>query len=216
MLDLLVGDEPSGERRRSLDLARSSASSLLKLLEEILALSKLDSGRAVIRSVHFSLDACLRDNVGTLVREAETRGITLKWHTAPGVPDLLIGDDVRLGQILVNLVSNAVKFTHSGGVEVSVNRIGGVNDHVELHFTVRDTGIGIPAASIGHIFEAFTQVDASSTREYGGVGLGLAITKRLVDALDGRIWVESEHGVGSTFYFTVRFGVGNNHIAPKV
>jgi PAS domain S-box-containing protein len=211
MLDLLIREELSSDRRTSLEMAKSSASSLLRLLEEILALSKIEAGQAQVRCVEFSLDACLRDSVGTLAGLATSRGLALDWKVASGIPDLLNGDDIRLGQVLSNLVNNAIKFTRQGGVEVVVNRTGGTDQEIELHFAVRDTGIGIPAASLQRIFEAFIQVDASSTREYGGVGLGLAITRRLVDSMGGRIWVESEPGRGSTFYFTVTFGVTSHH-----
>jgi PAS domain S-box-containing protein len=213
MLNLLVRDEPSEERRASLEIARTSAASLLKLLEEILALSKIESGNVVGSKITFSLDACMANNLNAFAAEAAAKGLALVSTVAPDVPDILVGDEIRLGQILTNLIGNAVKFTERGqvGVRVDVEEIS--DDALTLRFAVSDTGIGIPATHIRGIFDPFTQVDASSTRAYGGVGLGLAITRRLVETLGGNIRVESELGKGSTFFFTVRLRQGEKTVA---
>jgi signal transduction histidine kinase len=155
----------------------------------------------------------MANNLNAFAAEAAAKGLALVSTVAPDVPDILVGDEIRLGQILTNLIGNAVKFTERGqvGVRVDVEEIS--DDALTLRFAVSDTGIGIPATHIRGIFDPFTQVDASSTRAYGGVGLGLAITRRLVETLGGNIRVESELGKGSTFFFTVRLRQGEKTVA---
>jgi len=143
----------------------------------------------------------------TLAVRAQQKGLALNLHVDPEVSDVIAGDPVRLRQIIVNLVGNAIKFTSSGEVEVSVHTESQQDQSVMLRFTVKDTGIGIPRERQNEIFSAFTQADASTTRQYGGTGLGLTICSRLTKLLGGEIWVESEPGKGSSFHFTARFGV---------
>ena len=142
-----------------------------------------------------------------LTLRAQQKGLDLNLHVDPQVVDLVAGDPVRLRQIIVNLVGNAIKFTSSGGVTLSVQRESQDDEHVTMRFTVKDTGIGIPPERQKEIFSAFTQADNSTTRKYGGTGLGLTISRRLAELLGGRIWVESEPGKGSSFHFTACLGV---------
>jgi signal transduction histidine kinase len=142
-----------------------------------------------------------------LAIRAQQKGLDFHWNVAPQVVDLVAGDPVRLRQVIVNLVGNAVKFTSRGGVTVSVQKESQDGDHIVLGFTVTDTGIGVPIGRQKEIFTSFTQADNSTTRKYGGTGLGLTISHRLTEMLGGRIWVESEAGKGSSFHFTARLGV---------
>lgn len=211
ILNLLLNDETSPERRHSLELAKVSAGSLLKLLSEILSFSSLEAGKAQRNDSAFSLNDCLDSQLEPLIREAASKGITLICRLAPGIPEILRGDEGRLGQIITNLVSNAIKFTERGQIELHVGVQSRSAHEASLLFVVRDTGIGIPSEHQKTIFSPFVQVDSSSTRSYGGVGLGLAIVQRTVDIMGGRIWVESEPGKGTAFFFTLSFGIGMEH-----
>ncbi len=204
-------------------MVKNSADSLLTLLNDILDFSKIEAGKFVLEDIPFRLRDHLADTLGTLAVRAHHKGPELAYYVHPDVPDGLVGDPVRLRQILVNLVGNAIKFTERGEVVV---RVGVEESHVKppsrqeepdelgglaawrevcLHFAVRDTGIGIPKGQQERIFRAFEQEDTSTTRKYGGTGLGLAIASRLARLMGGRMWVESEVGRGSTFHFTARF-----------
>lgn len=205
MTELALDTELTAEQREYLELAQDSAHSLLGLLNDILDFSKIEAGKLSLDIVNFSL----RDIVGTTLRtmavRAQQKGLALNVQVLPEVPDLLIGDPSRLRQLLVNLVGNALKFTEQGEVTISVSLASHHAHGVKLHFTVRDTGIGIPREKQQVIFEMFSQADGSTTRKYGGTGLGLAISSRLVEMMHGQLWVESEVGHGSTFHFTTRF-----------
>ncbi len=212
MTELALDTELTEEQREYLGLVKSSADSLLTIINDILDYSKIEAGKLDLDLFPFSLDECLGDTLKTLGIRAHQKGLELAVRTHPQVPDSLIGDAGRLRQVVVNLVGNAVKFTESGEVVVEVEPANpeatkvavGDNGEIELHFSVRDTGIGIPAAKLHSIFQAFEQADGSTTRKYGGTGLGLAISNRLVGMMGGKIWVESEPGIGSTFHFTAR------------
>ena len=180
---------------------QSSADSLLGLLNEILDFSKIEAGKMTLEAVPFSVtDVVARVVCGQAVC-AHRKGLEIVYDVAPDVPALVAGDPARLGQVLLNLVANAIKFTAKGEVvvQVSMERTG---QEPVIRFSVRDTGIGIPGEQQALIFEPFTQADASTTRQYGGTGLGLAICSRLVLLMNGRLWVESAPGIGSTFSFT--------------
>ena len=207
-LNLLIQDEPNPEHRKSLEIVKTSADSLLNLLSEILALSSMDAEKIRRADLVFSLRDCLALYLEPFLKKASSKGIRLDYELAPEVPEILRGDHERLGQILNHLLGNAIKFTEHGQIEVSVRCKETAPSEVELIFEVRDTGIGISPEHQEVIFKPFVQVDASSTRSYGGVGLGLAIVKRTVEILGGQICVESELGKGSAFFFTVSFGVG--------
>jgi CheY-like chemotaxis protein len=202
MTDLALDSDLKPEQREYLCLVKSSADSLLQILNEILDFSKIEAGKIELDPVPFTLHEIVGDVMKSLSVRAHGKGLELTYRILADVPDHLIGDSLRLRQIIVNLVNNAIKFTEAGEVSVSVQAEPETPDIVRLHFSVHDTGIGIPPHLQDLIFDPFTQADGSSTRRFGGTGLGLTISKRLVTLMGGRIWVESEIGKGSTFHFT--------------
>jgi two-component system, sensor histidine kinase and response regulator len=205
MTELVLDTELDAEQREYLNLAKTSADSLLGLINDILDYSKIEAGKLDIESIEFNLGDCLGDTMKTLSLRAHQKGLELAFEIEPDVPDALLGDPGRLRQIIVNLVGNAIKFTEHGEVVLGVRMETRVQDDALLHFTVRDTGIGIPLDKQAAIFEAFKQADGSMTRKYGGTGLGLTISSRLVELMNGRLWVESEPGKGSCFHFSLRY-----------
>ena len=209
MTDLALDTELTPEQRECLETVKISADSLLNVINDILDFSKIEAGKAELESIDFDVRECIETTLRSLVLRAEEKGLELLCDIAPELPTIIRGDSTRVRQILFNLVGNAIKFTSEGQVmlAVEVEREDG-EDRV-LHFTVSDTGIGIPKEKQALIFDAFTQADASTTREFGGTGLGLTITSRLIEMMGGRIWVESEPGKGSEFHFTARVGVGS-------
>jgi two-component system, sensor histidine kinase and response regulator len=207
MTELVLETDLNAEQREYLDLVKKSADSLLAVINDILDFSKVEAGRLELDTVAFSLRDHLGDTLNTLAPRANQKGLELACHVAPEIPDNLLGDPVRLGQIIVNLVGNALKFTQRGEVVVEVDMTSRTDNEIWTHVAVRDTGIGVPADKREVIFDPFTQADGSTTRQYGGTGLGLAIARRLVEMMGGRIWVESETGKGSTFHFTAQLGV---------
>ena len=185
-----------------------SAKALLGIINDILDFSKIEAGKLTMEAVDFQLEETL-DNISTLIGiKTQEKGLELLFNTDSSVPATLVGDPLRLGQILVNLSNNAVKFTDSGEIVVSTELIKKEDTQVTLKFSVRDTGIGMTAEQAARLFQPFMQADSSTTRKYGGTGLGLTISKRLVEMMGGEIWVESEPGQGSTFRFTANFGLG--------
>jgi signal transduction histidine kinase/DNA-binding response OmpR family regulator len=205
MIELALETELGHEPRELISTAKSSAESLLALLNDILDFSKIEAGKLDLEVVDFSLRDSLESSVKGLGLEARNKGLALSSHVQSEVPDNLRGDPTRLRQIVVNLIGNALKFTSQGEVAVRVQCEEATEDTAILEFTVRDTGIGIPLAKQAEIFEVFTQADSSTTRKYGGNGLGLAICKRFVELMNGSIWVESTPGLGSTFHFRLPF-----------
>lgn len=216
MTDLALETDLSAEQREYLEMVRQSATSLLTLINDLLDFSKIEAGMLTLDPHDFRLGVMVADTVKLLGVPASRKGLQLASRVAPDVPDHLVGDSVRLRQIVVNLVGNAIKFTERGEVAIEVNQSpestdGSVQDKstsssssvVSLRFSVRDTGVGIPPEKQGLIFGAFVQADSSTSRKYGGTGLGLAISSRLVQSMNGRLWLESEVGKGSTFHFTV-------------
>jgi two-component system sensor histidine kinase/response regulator len=186
----------------------SSAKSLLGIINDILDFSKIEAGKLDMELTEFQLEDTL-DNISTLVGiKTQEKGLELLFKTDPAVPRALVGDPLRLGQILINLSNNAVKFTDSGEIVVSTELVKKNNAQVTLKFSVQDTGVGMTAEQAAKLFQPFVQADASTTRKYGGTGLGLTISKRLAEMMGGEIWVESEPGLGSTFSFTADFGLG--------
>jgi signal transduction histidine kinase/CheY-like chemotaxis protein len=206
MTELALETELTRPQREYIELAKASAESLLTVINDILDFSKIEAGKLDLNPVPFGLRDCVEGTLKTMALRAHAKGLELSARIAPGVPDDLFGDAGRLRQILVNLAGNAIKFTEAGEVVVSVEVDGTEvdSDLVLLHFEVRDTGIGIAPEKRRSIFEPFEQADGTTTRKYGGTGLGLTITAKLVDLMGGRIWVESEEGRGSTFHFTTR------------
>jgi PAS domain S-box-containing protein len=215
MTDLALDTDLTREQRDYLTMVKVSADSLLTVINDVLDFSKIEAKKLSLEAVEFSLRDSLGDTMKALALRAQQKGLELACHIPPDVPDALVGDPHRLRQVIVNLVGNAIKFTERGEVVVDV-RISDLRSEISnLHFSVRDTGIGIPQEKQALVFEAFTQADASTTRQYGGTGLGLTISKRLVEMMGGRVWVESEPGRGSTFHFTARFGAGKAATASR-
>ena len=205
MTELVLDSELSEIQRMYLKIVKDSAESLLMLINDILDFSKIEAGKLELDHTSFQLRDLLGDAMKTLSMRARGKDLELACHVAPEVPEFLVGDPYRLRQVVTNLVGNALKFTEKGEVVLDVSTDNGAGDQVGIHVAVRDTGIGIPADKLHLLFAAFSQVDASTTRRHGGTGLGLAITARLVPLMNGRTWVESQPGKGSTFHFTARF-----------
>jgi two-component system, sensor histidine kinase and response regulator len=214
MTQLALDTELTGDQREYLDVVKSSADALLTVLNDILDFSKIEAGKLDLDHAPFPLRDGLGNALGSLALSARRKGLDLAYHVTPDVPDLLVGDPARLRQVLVNLVSNAVKFTERGEVVVDVGLVAATAEQVVLRFAVADTGIGIPADKQRAIFAPFEQGDTSTSRRHGGTGLGLSISARLVALMGGQIWVESEVGRGSTFHFTARFAVPEGLASP--
>jgi two-component system sensor histidine kinase/response regulator len=199
--------------RDYLNKIHSASESLLRIINDILDISKLDAGKLEIESVPFGLDDVLHRVANLFALKAREKGVELVIAAVPNVPDGLLGDPLRLGQVLINLMSNALKFTERGEIRLIVEPVAITADAVRLRFEVRDTGLGMTPDQQAGLFTAFTQADSSITRKYGGTGLGLAISKQLVQRMHGEIEVESEPGVGSSFRFTARFGIATGMAA---
>jgi two-component system sensor histidine kinase/response regulator len=203
MAALALDTDLSAEQREYLSMVKSSGESLLSLLNDILDLSKIESGKLELEITDFSIKDCIEQAFQPVIPQAQEKGIALVWD-AIGVPPLVRGDQMRLRQVLINLVGKALKFTKQGEVTILAEHSATTESAMRFHFTISDTGIGIPVEKQRKIFEAFAQADMS-TRRYGGTGLGLSISERLVKLMNGRIWLESEQGQGSKFHFEVTF-----------
>eukprot|EP00913_Durusdinium_trenchii_P035271 g33001.t1 len=210
MTELLLDNDLNSTQRDYLQTVLESAESLLAIINEILDFSKIEAGHLELEELEFDLRDELADTLRTLAARAFGKGLELAWNVAADVPARVWGDPIRMRQVLLNLVGNAIKFTNQGEVVVDVNCEELVEQRVTLRVAVRDTGVGIPQDRLDNIFSAFAQADSSTTRRFGGTGLGLTISARLVEAMGGRIWVESEIGTGSTFRFTMRLRVSDN------
>jgi PAS domain S-box-containing protein len=207
MNELLLMTRLSPQQRGYVQAARESAESLMSIINDILDVSKIDARRLTLHHAPFKLRDTLEDSVRLLAPRAGQKALELACRIAPDVPDGLVGDAGRLRQVVLNLVGNAIKFTDRGEVTIDVALDEKAADAVTLRFTVRDTGIGIHPDKQSEIFEAFVQADASTTRRYGGTGLGLTISAQLIELMEGRLWLESEPGKGSRFHFVARFGI---------
>jgi PAS domain S-box-containing protein len=208
MTELALRSHLSPEQREYLGAVKTSSHSLLSLVNDILDFSKIEARRLELEETPFDLRECVEETARMFALRAEEKGLELACHIAPDVPQELVGDPGRVRQVLVNLLGNAIKFTERGEIVLRVEREASAAPRAaELHFSVRDTGVGIAASKQREIFEAFVQADSSTTRRYGGTGLGLTIASRLVELMGGRIWLESAEARGSTFHFTARFGV---------
>ena len=215
MTSLLLETDLSEEQQDYLSIAKTSAESLLIIINDILDLSKIESGKVELESVEFGLRTSIEDLIDMIALDALRKGTEALAVIEKSVPDWVTGDPVRLQQVLLNLTSNAIKFTEDGQVSIHVQVVETRSDTFLLRFEVKDTGIGIPKSRMSRLFKAFSQVDASTTRKYGGTGLGLVISKNLVELMGGEIGVESEEGKGSTFWFTVLLGKGKEHNTPS-
>ncbi len=211
MANLMLDTEMSVEQQDFLTTVRTSADALLAIVNDVLDFSKIESGRIDLEEHPFELHRCLEEALELIAPNTSSKNLDLGYILEDTIQDRLKGDVTRLRQILVNLVGNAAKFTTKGEVVLTVSQDPGESqpqtNTVSLHFRVRDTGIGIPSNRLDRLFKSFSQVDSSTTRNFGGTGLGLVISKRLCELMGGRMWVESEPGVGSTFHFTILFGV---------
>ena len=204
MTSLLLDTKLSPQQREYVETIRASGDGLLAIINDILDFSKIDAGKMELERRPFEPQGCLEDAFDVVAAAAEAKGLNLSFELEPSVPGALISDGAKVRQILVNLISNAVKFTATGEVTVTVSATPRpTSPLMDVRFTVEDTGIGIPADRIASLFDSFSQVDASTTRRYGGTGLGLAISKRLAELLGGRIWVESTPGQGTRVSFVI-------------
>jgi PAS domain S-box-containing protein len=215
MTELALSTDLSEEQREYLTLVKSSADSLLTAINDVLDFSKIEAGKLDFELIEFNLRDSLEETVRMFAAPADRKGVELICDVAREVPDVLVGDPTRLRQVVVNLLSNALKFTERGEILLRVEIEALTLGDALVHFAVRDTGIGIPRDKQRVIFEAFAQADSSTTRRFGGTGLGLTISARLVAMMQGRMWVESEPGQGSTFHFTARLGLAKAGVQPK-
>src|SRR5260370_1826378 len=207
MTELALYTELSPEQRDLLETARGSAESLLHMLNDVLDFSRMEAHSLELERVGSDLSKLVRDTATAFALQASQKDLSLTHEIASNFPEELIGDPARLRQVLINLIGNAIKFTPSGRVEIHAGVESSGSETVCVHFVVRDTGIGIPRDKQSDVFQPFSQADASMTRRYGGAGLGLTISARLVQLMGGSLWVESEPGRGSTFHCTVSFGL---------
>ncbi len=216
MAHLALKTELTPKQQDYLSKIQSSANSLLGIINDILDFSKIEAGKLDMEAVEFDLLETL-DNVANVitVKAQEKENLEVLFYLDSQVPNFLVGDSLRLNQILVNLGNNAVKFTEQGEIVLSARVIKSFNDKVTLQFSVRDTGIGMTAEQQAKLFQAFSQADTSTTRKYGGTGLGLTISKRLVNLMGGEIWIESEPGQGTTFHFSADFGLGKETVKKR-
>jgi signal transduction histidine kinase len=206
LTELTLEEDLPQPHREHLELIQSSANTLLALINDLLDLSKIEAARMVLEEVPFELRPSLDPTLKTMAVRARQKDLRFTWFIHPDIPTWLIGDPLRLQQVILNRAGNAIKFTPAGKVSVNLVLAARKGDEVILHGAIHDTGIGIPPDKQEGIFEAFEQVDSSRSHKYGGTGLGLTITSRLVGLMGGRVWVESETGHGSTFHFTVCLG----------
>jgi signal transduction histidine kinase/DNA-binding response OmpR family regulator len=209
MTDLALETELTSEQREYLETVKSSGDSLLVVINDILDFSKIEAGKIDLEAIDFNMRDSLESTLKTLAVRADEKGLELLCEVAPEVPEVVRGDSSRLRQVVINLVGNAIKFTEKGEIAVKLQVEERGDPEFLFHFIVSDTGIGIPHDKLALIFDPFSQADTSTTRKYGGTGLGLTISARLVRMMGGRIWVESEVGKGSQFHFTARLGVAD-------
>jgi len=216
MTHLAIEDGLPPRQRNYIQKAHGAARNLLQILNDILDVSKIESGHVELEQVEFDLESVVGELTDVLALKSDEKGLELLFSLAPDLPVRVVGDPTRLRQVLVNLGNNAVKFTDAGEVVLGLERAGEVEGQVELHGWVRDTGVGLTHDQLSRLFQPFIQADSSTTRRFGGTGLGLVISRQLVERMGGRLWVDSEPGRGSTFHFTARFGrAGDDGDAPR-
>ena len=222
MTDIALNTDLSSQQRQYLGIVKQSAESLLVILNDILDFSKIESGKLTLEEVEFELNSIIEATINTCAVQSHGKGLELLCSYESDVPPFMLGDPVRLRQILINLTGNAIKFTDKGEVQIHVKNMARKENDSRtghwLHFEVRDSGIGIPADKLEHIFESFAQADGSTTRKFGGTGLGLTISRNLVAKMEGEIWAESQVDIGTCFHFTAKLQVGSQKVAidPKL
>ncbi|MCU7958809.1 MAG: response regulator [gamma proteobacterium symbiont of Bathyaustriella thionipta] len=216
MSDLALKTELNRKQRNYIEKVHRSANALLGIINDILDFSKIEAGKLDMEKINFRVEDVLADLTNLVGLKAEERGLELLFDLSPDVPVALIGDPLRLGQILVNLGNNAVKFTEQGEIVVRIRLLEQTDEQVCLQFSISDTGMGMTEEQQQRLFQSFSQADTSTTRRFGGTGLGLTISLRLTEMMGGKIWVESKPGEGSTFYFTACFGHGDENSMPLV
>jgi two-component system sensor histidine kinase/response regulator len=204
------------KQRDYIGKVHNAGTSLLAVINDILDFSKIEAGKLDLETTDFKLDEVIGSVTTLTAQKAHEKGLEFLAHVAPGIPEVLRGDPLRLGQILTNFVNNAVKFTEQGEIRLVIEQVERTGEKVQLKFSVRDTGIGMTQEQAAKLFQPFTQADMSTTRRHGGTGLGLTICRRLVELMGGRIWLETEPGLGSTFHFTVWLGIGSATGAGKL
>ena len=207
LVELVLETDMRPEQRQDLEVVMSSSHTLLSVINDILDFSKIEAGKLDLESTTFSLREFLGESLKIMAPKAHEKKLELAYRVEPGLPDRLLGDPTRFRQVVLNLVGNAIKFTNEGEIVVSVKSERQGEDEIYLRVSVRDTGIGIPKEKQNSIFNAFEQADGSTTRRFGGTGLGLAVSSKLVNLMGGQIWCDGDPGFGSTFYFTILFGI---------
>ncbi|HVK59330.1 MAG TPA: response regulator, partial [Candidatus Kapabacteria bacterium] len=210
---LALKTQLTAKQRDYLSKIHNAGTSLLSIINDILDFSKIEAGKLGMETTDFRLDEVISSVTTLTAQKAHEKGIEFLAHVAPGIPEFLLGDPLRLGQILTNFVNNAVKFTEQGEIRLEIELLERTGEKVQLKFSVKDTGIGMTREQAAKLFQPFTQADMSTTRKHGGTGLGLTICRRLVELMGGRVWLESEPGVGSTFSFTVWLGVAPTKVS---
>jgi two-component system, sensor histidine kinase and response regulator len=216
MSQLLADTTLNADQQEFLQTIQGSAEHLLNIINEVLDFSKVEADKLELEKLQFNLQSTMDTITRTLAVKAHGKGLSLICRMHSELPTDLVGDPARLRQVVINLLDNAVKFSEQGEIVITIEVEDQTDDSIGLHFSVADAGVGIPQDKLSAIFDSFTQVDSSITRKYGGTGLGLTISQRLVEIMGGRIWVESELGKGSTFHFTARFGLQNGTTRPKI
>ena len=206
----------NARQRNYIEKVHRSGNNLLGIINDILDFSKIEAGKIEMEATDFHLEDVMEQLSNVLGMKIEGKGIELLFNIAPDVPTSLVGDPLRLGQVLINLGNNAIKFTEKGEVVIGIKKVAQTTESVELHFWAQDTGIGMTPEQCGKLFQSFSQADASTTRKYGGTGLGLVISKNLIERMNGRIWVESTPGQGSIFHFSARFGLQSEPTAKRM
>jgi two-component system sensor histidine kinase/response regulator len=206
MSHLVLKTDLTPRQRDYVKKIQDSGQHLLGIVNDVLDFSKVEAGKLTVEQTEFALEEVLDNVANLIVGKASAKGLELVFDVDPAVPSLLIGDPLRLGQVLINYTNNAIKFTEAGEVDIRVSVCANDGESLLLHFAVQDTGIGLTEEQMGRLFLSFSQADISTTRRFGGTGLGLAISKKLVELMGGEVGVRSEHGKGSTFWFTVRLG----------
>lgn len=214
MLQLMQMTKLNSEAEEYIQIARESAEALMNILDDIINYSKIESGKVYIQKVSFNLKKIIEESLELFTICAKDKNIELKLDYNSSIPKIVMGDPMKIKQILTNLVGNAMKFTHKGRVGVKVKIVKRYEEKIELKFMVEDTGIGIPKEKINSLFEKFNQLDNSCRRKYGGTGLGLSICEKLIELMGGYIWVESELDIGSKFYFTLTLDTDSYIVSP--